>query len=169
MRAFVSVSSVVNVFDETMNSVSSGSRSRVASQKSVPSTFDTKRNVIDRSAEVAQRLVGHRGPRSVPPMPMLTTLRIRLPVCPVHAPDADPVGEVGHLVEHRVHLGHDVVAVDHDPLVLGARSATCSTARSSVTLIFSPANIASRSCSTPARRASATSSAIVSSVSRFFE
>ena len=49
VRALVIVSSVVNVFDATMNSVSSGSRSRVASQKSVPSTFDTNRNVIERS------------------------------------------------------------------------------------------------------------------------
>ena len=35
---------------ETMNSVSAGSRSRVASTKSVPSTFDTKRNVMSRLA-----------------------------------------------------------------------------------------------------------------------
>ena len=47
--ALVIVSSVVNVFDETMNSVSAGSRSRVASAKSVPSTFETKRKVIARS------------------------------------------------------------------------------------------------------------------------
>src|SRR5882724_8207300 len=45
--AFVIVSSVVNVFEETMNSVSAGSRSRTASTKSVPSTLETKRNVID--------------------------------------------------------------------------------------------------------------------------
>ena len=49
--ALVSVSSVVNVFDETMNSVSSGSRSRVASAMSVPSTFETKRNVRSRWEE----------------------------------------------------------------------------------------------------------------------
>ena len=47
--AFVIVSSVVNVFDETMNSVSAGSRSCVASAKSVPSTLDTKRKVRSRS------------------------------------------------------------------------------------------------------------------------
>ena len=47
--AFVIVSSVVKVFDETMHSVSAGSRSRVASTKSMPSTFDTKRNVRLRS------------------------------------------------------------------------------------------------------------------------
>jgi len=45
----VIVSSVVNVFDEAMNRVSAGSRSRVASARSVPSTLDTKRKVIARS------------------------------------------------------------------------------------------------------------------------
>ena len=48
--AFVIVSSVVNVFEETMNSVSSAARSRVASAKSVESTFETKRNVRSRRA-----------------------------------------------------------------------------------------------------------------------
>ena len=47
--ALVIVSSVVKVFEETMNSVSAGSRSRVASAKSVPSTLETKRNVSARS------------------------------------------------------------------------------------------------------------------------
>ena len=60
--ALVIVSSVVKVFDETMNSVSAGSRSRVASAKSVPSTFETKRNVIVAVAVVPQRLVGHHRP-----------------------------------------------------------------------------------------------------------
>jgi hypothetical protein len=45
----VIVSSVVKVFEEMMNSVSAASRSRVASTKSVPSTLDTKRNVMARS------------------------------------------------------------------------------------------------------------------------
>ena len=47
--ALVIVSSVVNVFDDTMKSVSAGSRSRVASTRSMPSTFDTNRKVIERS------------------------------------------------------------------------------------------------------------------------
>ena len=47
--ALVIVSSVTKVFEDTMKSVSAGSRSRVASAKSVPSTFETKRNVIERS------------------------------------------------------------------------------------------------------------------------
>ena len=48
-RALVIVSSVVNVFEAMMNSVSSGSRSRVASAMSVESTFETKRSVRSRS------------------------------------------------------------------------------------------------------------------------
>ena len=48
VRALVIVSSVVNVFEETMNSVSSGSRSLVFSAKSVPSRLETKRKVISR-------------------------------------------------------------------------------------------------------------------------
>ena len=47
--ALVSVSSVPNVFDDTMNSVSSACRSLVASTKSVESTFETKRNVRSRA------------------------------------------------------------------------------------------------------------------------
>ena len=44
--ALVIVSRVVKVFDETMNSVSAASRSRVASAKSVPSTLETNRKVM---------------------------------------------------------------------------------------------------------------------------
>ncbi len=54
------------------------------------------------------------GPRSDPPMPMLTMLRIGLPVWPLQSPDADPVGEGGHAVEDLVHLVHDVDAVDDE-------------------------------------------------------
>ena len=42
------VSSVVNVFDETTNIVSSGSRSSVASAKSVESTLDTNWKAMSR-------------------------------------------------------------------------------------------------------------------------
>ena len=61
--ALVIVSSVVKVFEETMNSVSAGSRSRVASAKSVPSTLETKRKVSRAVAVVPQRLVRHHRAR----------------------------------------------------------------------------------------------------------
>jgi len=44
----VIVSRVEKVFDEMMNNVSSASRSRVASAKSVPSMLETKRKVRSR-------------------------------------------------------------------------------------------------------------------------
>ena len=47
--AFVMVSIVVNVFDAMTKSVSSGSRSRVFSKKSAPSTLETNRQTISRS------------------------------------------------------------------------------------------------------------------------
>ena len=49
VRALVMVSCVVNVLDATRNRVSAGSRSRVCSTKSEPSTLDTKRITRSRS------------------------------------------------------------------------------------------------------------------------
>ena len=125
-----------------------------------------------RSAEVAERLgTPSPGPRSDPPIPMLTTVRIALAgrARPVAA--ADALGERAHAVEDLVHVRHDVVAVDHDrPRPRGARSAMCSTGRSSVMLMRSPRNIASMR----AREAGAlgerrASRPIVSSVMRCLE
>ena len=47
-------------------------------------------------------------------MPMLTTLLMRLAGVAGPLAGAHPVGEGGHPVEHRVHVGHDVLAVDLD-------------------------------------------------------
>ncbi len=49
VRAFVSVSRVVKVLEQTTKSVSSGSRSRSDSWMSMPSTFETNRTVRSRS------------------------------------------------------------------------------------------------------------------------
>src|SRR5579883_1550369 len=111
-RAFVRVSRVVKVLEDTMTSVSAGSRSRVASTRSVGSMFDTNRNVMSRRAYQRRASYAITGPRSEPPMPMLMTLRIGRPVCPRHAPHTR--GEVRHPVEHGVHVGDDVPAVEHD-------------------------------------------------------
>ena len=45
-------------------------------------------------------------------MPMLMMLRMGLPVWPFHAPLRTLVGEGGHLVQHLMHGGDDVFAVD---------------------------------------------------------
>lgn len=74
------VSIVVNVFEAMMKSVSAASRSRTASCRSAPSTFDTKRTVRSRSVKERSTSYAIAGPRSEPPMPMLTTFLMRLPV-----------------------------------------------------------------------------------------
>ena len=167
--ALVIVSSVVNVFDAMMKSVSAGSRSWVASHISTPSTLETKRKVMSRRAWSASASVAMRGPRSLPPMPTFTTLRIGLPVWPTQAPSRTRSANPAMRSSTEWTSGTTSWSPSRITLLRGARRATCSTARSSVTLMCSPANIASRSCSTPARRARAARSEIVSSVSRFFE
>ena len=112
--AFVIVSSVVNVFEQTMNSVSAGSRSRVASTKSVPSTFETKRNVMSRAAVVAQRAVGHHRPEVGAADADVDDVGDRPPGRALPLAGADGVGERAHPVEHLVHLGDDVDAVDDE-------------------------------------------------------
>ena len=47
-------------------------------------------------------------------MPMLTTLRMRLPVWPFQRAAPDAIGELGHLVQHGMHLRHNVLAVHED-------------------------------------------------------
>ena len=47
-------------------------------------------------------------------MPMLTTLRMRLPVWPFQAPLRTRFAEVAHLVEHGVDLRNDVLAIHVD-------------------------------------------------------
>ena len=62
-----------------------------------------------------------------------------------------------------------VLAVDGERASPGSRSAVCSTARSSLVLMCTPANIASMRSGSPARRASAVSSGNVSRVIRCLE
>ena len=76
-------------------------------------------------------------------MPILTTSVKRSPFGRGDGAGADPVGETRACAERRVDLGHDVLAVDADRAGwTRLRSATCSTARFSVMLMGSPANIA---------------------------
>ena len=115
--ALVIVSSVVNVLDETMNRVSAGSRSRVASAKSVPSTFETKRKRQVARAVVPQRLVRHdRTEIRAADSDVDHVADRACPCARASAPSADPVGERGHPIEHLVNLRHDVVAIDDDRL-----------------------------------------------------
>ncbi len=112
--ALASVSWVVKVLEETTKSVSAGSRSRVASTKSVPSTLETKRSVRRAVAVVPQRLVGHDRAQVGAADADVDHVADGLPGEAGPGPAAHAGGEVGHAVEHRVHAGHHVLAVHQD-------------------------------------------------------
>ena len=65
-------------------------------------------------AVVAQRLVGHDRAEVGAADADVDDVADALAGVARPGPAADAVGEVRHPVEHRVHLGHDVLAVDHD-------------------------------------------------------
>ena len=52
-------------------------------------------------------------------MPILMTLRMRLPVCPFHSPLRTRLEKCRHLVEHGMDLRHDILAVDEDGCAFG--------------------------------------------------
>ena len=83
------------------------------------------------------------GPRSEPPMPMLTTLRIRRPVAPVHCPDRTRSAKAP--IRSSTSCTSATTSWPSTPRVAsrGRRSAVCRTARSSVMLMCSPPNIPS--------------------------
>ena len=151
VRALVIVSSVVKVFEETMNSVSAGSRSRVASTKSVPSTLETKRKVMSRRAVVAQRLVGHHRAEVGAADADVDDVADRACRC---GPSSRRCGRARRRRPcGRARRGPPARRPRRRPRSscrAGARRATCSTARSSVTLIFSPRNMASMRSRRPA-------------------
>src|SRR5579859_5118970 len=110
--ALVSVSSVPNVLDEMMNSVSSAFRSRVASAKSgVHVGHEPERDVA--RAVVAQRLIRHHRAQVGAADPDVD--HVPDPLAGVALPDSGPdaQGEVHHPLEHLVHLADHVHAV-HD-------------------------------------------------------
>ncbi len=167
--AFIMVSCVVKVLEATMNSVVSGLTRASSASRSWPSTFETKCMRRRGWAMPAQRLADHFRAEVGAADADVDDVGDRLagvaePVAGAHA-----FGECPMPVQHRMHLGVDVLAVDHQLLASrGARSAVCRTARCSVLLIRSPANMASRCASTPRSRASAHSRSIVSRVDGSF-
>ena len=102
-------------------------------------------------------------------MPMLTMLRIGRPVCPSHLPARtfsanSPMRSSTSCTAGTTSTPSTVIDVPR-----GARRATCSTARFSVMLIFSPPNMAAMRSASPDSSASCSSRRSVSSVTRFFE
>ena len=76
-------------------------------------------------------------------MPMLMTFLMRLPVWPFHSPLRTRLENSAILSSTAWTSGTTFFPSTRMVAPFGARKATCSTARFSVTLIFSPLNIAS--------------------------
>mmetsp|Transcript_56760 Transcript_56760/g.138099 ORF Transcript_56760/g.138099 Transcript_56760/m.138099 type:complete len:254 (+) Transcript_56760:3374-4135(+) len=85
--ALVMVSCVVNVLDAIKKSVVSGSHFLRISATCVPSTFEQKCIVKSRFEYGFKASQTITGPKSEPPIPILTTVLIDLPVWPFHSPD----------------------------------------------------------------------------------
>ncbi len=100
---------------------------------------------------------------------MLTTVLMRRPVWPVHSPDRTRRAKSAILPSTAWTAGTTFSPSTSTTASAGARSAVCSTARPSVTLIFSPRNIASRSSATPVAAARSRSRRRVSSVTNCLE
>ncbi len=102
-------------------------------------------------------------------MPTLTTFLIRLPVKPFQSPALTRLAKSAIRPSTSWTCATTSVPSTTRLAEAGMRSATCRTARSSDTLMRSPRNMASRRSGTPDSSASATSSRMVSSVTRFLE
>jgi len=102
-------------------------------------------------------------------MPMLTTLRIGLPVYPVQTPLRTRVAKSVMRSSTSCTPGTTFWPSARIEVPRGARKATCSTDRFSETLIRLPRNMASMRPRRPQASASRSSSRTVSSVIRFFE
>mmetsp|Transcript_19906 Transcript_19906/g.52132 ORF Transcript_19906/g.52132 Transcript_19906/m.52132 type:complete len:273 (-) Transcript_19906:100-918(-) len=170
VRALSMVSAVVKVLDTMTTRVVSGSRPAVARLKSTGSTFARKRSVRPSAAAEAAGSVlrasqRNSGPRYEPPMPTATTVVSGLPVEPSHAPlrtRSLKSAMASSTVCTSATMSTPSTSMGAEPL--GARSAGWKTARFSVVLIFSPANMALRRPSTSAARARLSSSSLVSAV-----
>ncbi len=149
MRALAIVSCVVKVLLATMKSVSAGSSPWVFQAKSPGSTFDTKRNSRPGAAKSRSASLAIAGPRSLPPIPMFTTVRIGRPVWPVQRPHRTSSANAAMRSSTAWTSGTTSRPPVRMTVPRGARSATWSTARSSVTLMRSPANIAARRDANP--------------------
>lgn len=147
VRAFSIVSTVVNVFDTTTTRVVSGDRPLSARATSIGSTLARKRSCLPWASSAASWSVRKAvwtksGPRKEPPMPTATTEVRGFPVAPFHSPDLTFSEKALILSSTSQTSGTTSFPSATSLAPRGALVATCSTARSSVELMCSPANIA---------------------------
>ena len=159
VSALVIVSMVVKVLEATMTSVVVGSSPFSVSAMSAPSTFETK-CTRGPSCHGAKARVAMAGPRSEPPMPMLMTSVI-LPPCPAKRPSR--TWSANSRMRTWVSRTSGITSRPSSTIAPSRlRSAVCRTARSSVSLMRVPPNMASRRPATGAASSRSSASAAAS-------
>lgn len=141
------VSTVVNVLETTTTRVVSGERPLSARATSIGSTLARKRSWRPEASSAAswsvrRAVCTNSGPRKDPPMPITTTDVSGLPVAPFHSPERTFSEKALILSKTSQTSGTTSLPSATSLAPRGARVATWSTARSSVELMCSPANIA---------------------------
>mmetsp|Transcript_16302 Transcript_16302/g.41691 ORF Transcript_16302/g.41691 Transcript_16302/m.41691 type:complete len:210 (-) Transcript_16302:237-866(-) len=172
VRALSIVSAVVNVLETTTISVSSAFSPLSARATSMGSTLARKRScrpLLSAAASwsVRSALCTNSGPRKLPPMPMATTLFSGLPVTPTHSSSRTLLEKVLILLSTSCTSGTTSLPSTITFCDFLARSAVCSTARSSVMLMCSPLNMASILPRRSVSSASLNSLAMVALVTRW--
>ena len=102
-------------------------------------------------------------------MPMLITLRMRLPVWPFHSPLRTLLAKAAILSSTRVDLRHDIFAVDQDRCVFGRAQGDVQHGALLGDVDLVAAEHGVDVLGRPAAAASSSSSCSVSSVMRFLE
>jgi hypothetical protein len=160
--ALVMVSTVVKVLDAIRNTVLRGCRRFRQAASSWPSTLLTKCRRLPESANASSASTAICGPRSEPPMPMFTTS--------VMAGSARRVSAKSSIASSvlctSLSRGCSAGVTASPGADRGQRSRVCSTARPSVVLMASPANIASRCSSSRHSCASASRAWVVAASMR---
>ncbi len=111
------------------------------------------------------------GPRSDPPIPMFTMCVTFLPVTPRHSPERTRSANA-EIASSTACTSASICCpstTSTGSAPSGRRSAVCSTARSSLVLMCTPASIAANRSATPVCSASRTRAARTSDVTRFFD
>ena len=137
-RAFANVSTVVKVFDATTNIVSSGFSPWMFAAKSAGSTLETKWHEMPSWRLARRASYTMAGPRSLPPIPILTIWQIRLPVLPMISPDRIPRARSAMRSRTACTAGATFTPSIRNVPSFGIRKAMWPTARPSVELTRSP-------------------------------
>ncbi len=160
---------MVKVLEEIINSVVSGFRSASVAPRWAPSTFDTKWTRGPPRANGRNALHTVNGPRSEPPIPMLTTWVKGLPVIPCIVPPLIASEKARTRSRMATTSGMTSCPSTQIGWFDRLRKATCKAARLSVVLTRRPSNIAAICSPTFDSAASAVSSCRVSLETGFLE